>query len=416
MDAEIIAVGSELLTPYRQDTNSLFVTERLNALGIEVRFKNVVGDRRLDLVGVTRTALGRVDIVILMGGLGPTEDDLTRESVAEALGLELRRDPEIIANLYKRFARWRTKMPENNERQADVIAGAEVLPNPNGSAPGQFLRTEYGGHSRIVVLLPGPPHELRPLFDSEVQTRLCTCGQQEFIASRELRIAMLPESQCDARIAPIYGRYKDIETTILAGTGDISLHLRTRSHSQTDAEQRVARLAEELEEELDDCVYSSKGESLEQIVGYFLQLQGATVAAAESCTGGLISQRITSVSGSSRYFVGGAVVYSNRLKTQFAGVSEELIARHGSVSAPVAAALAEGIRMRCGATYGIGVTGVAGPTGGTEEKPVGLVFHAINDGLETEVVERKFPGDRSRVRSWAAQQALDMLRRRLMKQ
>jgi nicotinamide-nucleotide amidase len=415
VDAEIIAIGSELLTPYRQDTNSLFLTERLNALGIEVRFKDVVGDRRGDLVNVARIALSRADLLIFMGGLGPTEDDLTRECVAEAVGAELRRDPDLIAWLYKRFARYGSKMPANNERQADVIAGADVLPNPNGSAPGQFLTIEVERKQKVVVLLPGPPHELKPMFDAEVAARLRSAGQREFIASRELRVAMMGESLCDSRIAPIYTKHKDVETTILAGAGDISLHLRARAGSEEEAELRVEELAGQLEDALDEYVYSNKGESLEQIVGYFLQMQGASVAVAESCTGGLISKRITSVGGSSRYFLGGAVAYSNVLKTQFAGVSEQLITEHGAVSSQVARALAEGIRSACGATYGLAVTGVAGPSGGTEEKPVGLVYHAISDGKDTQVVERNFLGDRERVRAWAAQQALDMLRRRLMK-
>ncbi len=416
MDAEIIAIGSELLTPYKQDTNSLFLTERLNPLGIEVRFKSVVGDRRSDLVSVARIALSRAGLIIFMGGLGPTEDDLTRECVAEALGVELRRDPDLIAGLYKRFARFGSSMTPNNERQADVLAGAEVLPNPNGSAPGQFLRTLSAGHEVMVVLLPGPPHELKPMFDAEVAARLRSRNQKEFIAGRHLRVAMMGESLCDSRIAPIYTRHKEVETTILAGAGDISLHLRARAASQALAEQRVDTLAEELEDALDEHVYSSKGESLEQVAGYFLQLRGASVAVAESCTGGLISERITSVPGSSRFFLGGAVAYSNELKSQFAGVSPQMLEDYGAVSPQVARALAEGIRARCGSTYGIGVTGIAGPAGGTAEKPVGLVYHAVADGKNSEVVERKFLGDRERVRAWAAQQALDMLRRRLMKQ
>jgi len=416
VDAEIIAIGSELLTPHRQDTDSLFLTDRLNTLGIEVRFKDVVGDRRADLVNVARSALLRVELVICVGGLGPTEDDLTRECVAEALGVELYRDPDLIAGLYKRFARYRFPMPPNNERQADVLPGAEVLSNPNGSAPGQFLRTEVEGQAKIIVLLPGPPHELKPLFEAEVMHRLRGPNQREFIASRELRVAMMGESLCDSKIAPIYTQYKGIETTILAGTGDIQVHLRARAGSLEEAENSVTELAEKLEDALDDYVYSSKGESLEQIVSYLLQFRGATLAVAESCTGGAIAKRITAVSGSSRYFLGGAVVYSDPVKTKFADVPEQLIRQHGAVSAQVARALAEGIRRRCGSSHGLGVTGVAGPTGGTEEKPVGLVYHAVSDGRETEVVERRFVGDRQRVRAWAAQQALDMLRRHLMRQ
>ena len=349
-----------------------------------------------------------------MGGLGPTEDDLTRECVAEALDLELRRDPQIIADLYKRFAARLMKMPANNERQAEVISGAEILPNPNGTAPGQFLRIQSAGEQKFVILLPGPPNELKAMFDQECVERLRALVPPQHIASRVLKVAMIPESQCDARVAPIYTRHSQVETTILAGAGEVQLHLRARAGSRDQAEERIAMLAEELEDELAELVFSRGGESLEQIVGYFLQLHSATVAVAESCTGGLLAQRITKISGSSRYFLGGAVVYSNEMKTQFAGVAAEMIAKHGAVSEQVARALAEGIRKRCGATYGLGVTGIAGPAGGSEQKPVGLVFHALADGKKTEVVERKFPGDRERIRWFASQQALDMLRRKLM--
>jgi nicotinamide-nucleotide amidase len=414
VDAEIIAIGSELLTPHRQDTNSLFLTGRLNELGVEVRFKTIVGDRRADLVSAARIALGRSGLVIFMGGLGPTEDDLTREAVAEALELELRRDPQIIAELYKRFAAHRMKVTPNNERQAEVIAGAEVLPNAHGTAPGQFLDVNFAGEGRFIFLLPGPPHELKPMFDDQCMPRLRSVLPAQHIATRVLKIAMMPESQCDARVAPIYKRHKNVETTILAAAGEVQLHVRARAPSAEEAERLVQALAEELEDELEEYVFGRGGDSLEQIVGYFLQLHGATVAVAESCTGGLIAQRITKVGGSSRYFLGGAVVYSNEMKMTFADVPAELIAQHGAVSVQVARALAEGIRKRCGATYGLGVTGIAGPGGGTEEKPVGMVFHALADGKKTEVVERKFPGDRERIRWLASQQALDMLRRKLM--
>ena len=414
MDAEIIAIGSELLTPFRQDTNSLYLTEHLNQLGVEVVFKTVVGDTRARLVQVAKTALGRADIIIFMGGLGPTEDDLTREAVAAALKLELRRDPELVAALYARFAALRRNMPANNERQCDVIAGAAVLPNEKGTAPGQWIEGDYEGKKKIIMLLPGPPWELKLMFERQVLERLRAALPPASIATRVLKVAMVPESTCDARIAPIYKKYADVQTTILADAGEIQLHLRSRADSLAAARQRVDALADELEDELGDTVFSTGGESLEQIVAYYLEMRGATVSVAESCTGGMIAEHLTSISGSSRYFLGGAVVYSNELKTSLADVPALLIAQHGAVSKQVAAALAEGIRRRSNSTLGVGVTGVAGPTGGTEEKPVGLVFHAIADGVQTEVVERKFIGDRERVRRWAMRQALDMVRRKLM--
>jgi len=414
MNAEIIAIGSELLTPYRQDTNSLYLTEKLNQLGVEVIFKTIVGDSLERLTHAASQALLRADIVILMGGLGPTEDDLTREAVAEALGLSLRRDPQIVAGIEQRFASRGWKMAANNIKQADVIAGATVLPNANGTAPGQWITGKYDSQEKIILLLPGPPHELRALFEEQCIDRLRTRLPQQFIATRELRITGMGESHCDARVAPIYKQFTDVQTTILAGAGEIQLHLRSRAASRDAAQERVDQLVEQIEEELGDFVFSDNGDSMEQIVGYYLQMRGATLSVAESCTGGLVGERITSVSGSSRYFAGGAIVYSNVLKARLADVPAELIEKHGAVSHEVAAALAEGIRRRCDATLGLGITGIAGPNGGTPEKPVGLVFHALASESGTEVAERKFPGDRKRVRWFASQQALDMVRRKLM--
>jgi competence/damage-inducible protein CinA-like protein len=414
VNAEIIAIGSELLTPFRQDTNSLYLTEKLNQLGVEVIFKTIVGDNRQHLTAAANLAVSRAEIVIFMGGLGPTEDDLTREAVADALGLELHRDLAIITSLEQRFASRGWKMAANNLKQADVITGATVLPNANGSAPGQWISGKYEGRERMIMLLPGPPHELKALFEEQCVARLRAKLPPQFIATRELKITGLGESACDARVAPIYKLFTDVQTTILAGAGEIQLHLKTRAASLEAAQARVDHLVEKIEEELGDLVFSDNGDSMELIVGYYLQMRNATLAVAESCTGGMLAERITSVSGSSRYFLGGAVVYSNQLKTAFADVPDELIEKHGAVSPEVAAALAEGIRRRSGATLGLGITGVAGPTGGTDAKPVGLVFHALASDAGTDVVERKFPGDRKHVRRFATQQAMDMVRRKLM--
>jgi nicotinamide-nucleotide amidase len=414
MKAEIIAIGSEMLTPYRQDTNSLYVTEKLNTIGVTVAFKTIVGDRRKDLVSSICTALGRVDVLIVMGGLGPTEDDLTREAVAESLKLTLRRDATQVAALHARAASWRMPMPENNLKQADVLEGATLLQNPNGSAPGQWLDAVYEGYRKLIVLLPGPPHECKPLFDAEALPRLKSAAPPRAIAIRTLKAAMIPESQADKLLAPIYQQYTDVETTILAHAGDIQLTLRCSKADPEAAEQRVDELAGKMEEALEDWLYSSEGESLEQTVLDYLGLRQATLATAESCTGGMVAQRITSVSGASRSFLGGAVVYADALKTAFADVPPEMIAAHGAVSPEVAEALAWGIRKRTGATLGLGITGIAGPTGGTETKPVGLVYIALSDPQKTEVVDRIFKGDRTRVREWASQMALDLIRRRLM--
>jgi len=414
VNAEIIAVGSEMLTPYRMDTNSLYLTDQLNQLGVDVIFKSVVGDNLRRLVAATQHALFRSDIVIFSGGLGPTEDDLTREAVAEALGMGLRRDEEILSRLEQRFAERGWKMSANNAKQADVLDGATILPNPNGTAPGQWLSGQFDGREHIILLLPGPPHEMKGIFENEARERLRAKIPPAHLFTRTLRIAMLGESTVDARVSPIYKRYPDVETTILAGGGEIELHFTSRGATVDAAQARADEVAGLVEDELEDAVFSRNGESLEQIVGYWLQMRNASVAVAESCTGGLLAERITSISGSSRYFLGGAVVYSNQLKTDFAGVPEDMIHRHGAVSREVAAALAEGIRYRCESTLGVGITGVAGPGGGTAEKPVGLVFHAVASDSGTEVIQRNFPGDRKRIRRFASTMALDMVRKKLM--
>jgi nicotinamide-nucleotide amidase len=424
MIAEIIAAGSEMLTPFRQDTNSLWLTERLNELGVQVAFKTIVGDNLDHLTGAARVAVGRADIVVFSGGLGPTEDDLTREAVGAALGLELKRDNEILTELYKRAAARRIPMPENNAKQADVMAGAEVLRNPNGSAPGQYIDTVVGRHRKIVILLPGPPKELKAMYGAECRPRLAATLPERHIATRMLRMALLPESQVDAKVARIYKQYKDVETTILAGAAEIQLHFVCAKASEAEARARVDELAEAIEQRLGEAVFSSHGESLEEVVLLMLGLRHMTLAAAESCTGGLLAERLTAVPGSSRYFLGGAVVYADRLKTAFADVPEEMVRTEGPVSEPVARALAEGIRKRTGATAGVGITGIAGPgpgaAGPDAEKPIGLVYVGVSfagtiaAGGGTKVVELRLMGDRERIRWWASQHALEMLRRGLL--
>jgi nicotinamide-nucleotide amidase len=421
MIAEIIAAGSEMLTPFRQDTNSLYLTARLNELGVSVAFKTIVGDNLKDLTGAARVALERADLVIFSGGLGPTEDDLTREAAAAALGVGLRRDPQVLTAMYKRFAARRMKMPENNARQADVIDGAEVMLNANGSAPGQYIDTVVGRHRKIVVLLPGPPKELEPMYEAECRPRLAATLPERHMARRILRMALLPESKVDARTAPIYKKFKDVDTTILAGAAEIQLHFVCSKPTEAEAQARVDELAEKIEQEMGEAVFSSHGESLEEVVLLMLGLRHMTLAAAESCTGGLLAQRLTAVPGSSRYFLGGAVVYADRLKTIFAEVPEELVRSEGPVSESVARALAEGIRRRTGASVGIGITGIAGPGPGAPgpdaDKPIGLVYVAIAyAGLTggTTVTELNITGDRERVRLWASQHALELLRHSML--
>ncbi len=414
MKCEIIAVGSELLTPWRQDTNSLYLTERLNQIGVRISFKTIVGDRQHDLVSTIATGLRRSDILILMGGLGPTEDDLSREALAEALGVSLRRDGGLVAALSMRFAAMRRPMTDNNLKQCDVLPGSIVLANANGTAPGQWIDTGFEGHRKIILMLPGPPKELKPLFDSDCMPRLRGILPVRNIATRTLKATGIGESAADALLAPIYVTFTDVETTILAGHCEIQLQLTCAKRSMEAAQRRVNELASRLEEALDQYVFSSDGDSLEQIVVYYLELKQETLAVAESCTGGLLAQRITSISGSSRSFLGGAIVYSNDLKTAFTGVPPSLIQTHGAVSAQVAESMARGIRENTGATLGVAITGIAGPLGGTDEKPVGLVYVALSDAKRTFSEECHFRGDRENIRLWASQKALDLVRRRLM--
>lgn len=414
MNAEIIAIGSEMLTPHRQDTNSLFLTDRLNSLGVTVDFKTIVGDNFTHLTSAIATALSRVDIVLLSGGLGPTEDDLTREAVASVLKLNLKRNNDLLAGLHRRFAKRGITMSDNNAKQADVIDGAVVLPNANGSAPGQFMDTVVGKHRKLVILLPGPPKEMKAMYDGEVRPRLHSILPPRFITKRMLRIALVPESTVDARVAPIYKGYSDVETTILAHNGEIQLHFQYAGVSLNQAQARVDEVASRCEQEMGDDVFSSHGESLEEVVQLLLGLKDIRVATAESCTGGWLAQRLTSLPNASRTFLGGVVAYSNDLKNSFTDVPASVIDAFGAVSGAVARAMAEGIRTRTGAEIGIGITGIAGPGGGTEEKPVGLVFVALADGQDTDVKKLSLSGDRERIRWWATQNALDMLRRKLM--
>ena len=409
MDAEIIAVGSELLTPHHTDTNSLYLTARLNGLGIMVRFKTIVGDSRSDLALVVRAALGRSPLIIITGGLGPTEDDLTRDVVAEVLGRPLHEVPELRQRIEERFIRMGRIMSANNLRQAQIPEGSEWLENRNGTAPGIWI--EHQGH--MVVLLPGPPRELEPLFDSTCVPRLERAAGGARIKTRIYKVVGLPESEVDQLIAPLYLPCTNPSTTILAAPGSIEVHLQARAASDQEAEALLAELGDKIELALADHVYSTKGETLEEIVGMYLMMRQKTLAVAESCTGGLLAERLTRVPGSSGYFLGGAVCYTNEMKTRWAGVPAELIKAHGAVSKPVAQALAEGIRTRTGATIGVGITGIAGPSGGSAEKPVGLVFVGLADERGTEVREFRFPGSRERIRQWATQIALEMVRRRI---
>ncbi|HLJ23560.1 MAG TPA: competence/damage-inducible protein A [Candidatus Acidoferrales bacterium] len=407
MKAEIIAVGSELLTPDRVDTNSLFVTARLNQLGIEVTRKTVVGDDLAPLRGAFEDAAKRVELIIASGGLGPTEDDRTRDAVADLLGRKLSQDPAVMRKIEERFQKIRRPMSTVNARQALVPEGATVLDNDRGTAPGLWIESS----GRIFILLPGPPHELKAMFGTQVEPRLARLSTGVRLLGRELRVAGMGESDVDQRIAPIYTRHDDVQTTILTAPGEIQIHLRMWTTDAAAAERKLQDIQESIVLALGESVFTTKGESMEEVVARELTLRHATIATAESCTGGLLAERLTRISGSSAYFLGGVVSYSNTLKSAWVDVPAEIIESRGAVSAEVAVALADGIRRRTGATLGVGITGVAGPTGGTPEKPVGTVHVAIADASGSKERGVHFPGERDRIRWQASQTALDLVRR-----
>jgi nicotinamide-nucleotide amidase len=412
--AEIVAVGSELLGSTRLDTNSLFLSERLAAIGIVLRAKAVVGDNAADLAAVFAQALSRADLVICTGGLGPTDDDLTREAVASVLGLELTEDPAITAQIEQRFARRGLRMPEINRKQAMVPRGALVLENPDGSAPGLYIEADDKG----VVLLPGPPRELQPMFDRTIASVLGARAGRERVHRTTLFVVGRGESHVDEVAQPIYTRWlaedPAIETTILAAPGQVELHLLLRCADAEAGTERLARARAELAAALGEDAFSDDGRSMEEVVGGLLRARGLTIAAAESCTGGLLMSRLTDVPGSSDYVRAGVVAYSNEAKTTLVGVPADLIAAHGAVSEPVAVALADGIRERTGADVGVGITGIAGPGGGSEQKPVGTVAVAVSGIGPARVRTLCVPGGRTQVKFWSTQAALDMVRRALI--
>lgn len=414
--AEIIAVGSELLGTERLDTNSLVIAGRLADLGILLRLKTVVGDQRDDLAALFRQAEARSDVIVLTGGLGPTDDDLTREVVADVLGLPLEQNDRIVDGIRARFAKRGLTMPEINLRQAQVPRGAAVLPNPNGTAPGLLI--QRSAPKRVIVLLPGPPREMRPMFEAvcDGPLKAFAGGERNYRAS--LFVTGRTESHVEEAAQPIYSRWRDAErpiaTTILAAPGQIELHLSVQDSDDGRARATLDRAKAELVAALGADVFSTDGRTLEQVVGDLLRAQRYTIAAAESCTGGLLLSRLTDVPGSSEYVQGGVVSYANGVKSGVLGVAPALIAAHGAVSEPVAVAMAEGVQAATHADIAVAITGIAGPGGGTPEKPVGTVAIAIlAPDHPAQVRTHHLFGARAQLKFAFTQAALDRVRRLL---
>jgi len=410
MNAEIIAVGSEMLTHKRVDTNSLFLTEHLNNLGVEVTAKHVIGDNLERLAGSIRQSLSSAQFVLLSGGLGPTEDDLTRDSVALALDRRLVFNAAICDGIEQRFRTMNRVMPEINKRQAMVIDGAWTLANDRGTAPGQWIEQD----GNIIVMLPGPPHELKAMFTRQCLPRLERILPPLVIRTLELRIAGMSESELDQAIAPVYKKYDNPVTTILAHNGDMQVHLRARSASEAEAMTLLADVGGKIDSILGDRIYSRNGETLEEVVGHKLQKMRATIAVAESATGGGLADRISSVPGCSAWFLGGFITYSQQMKEHLLGVPPEILQQFGPVSAETAEAMAVGAKRRTGATWAVSVTGNAGPTADGDGAPVGMIHVGISGPRDTVTFHRHWPtSDRPRVRAFAAQMALDLLNRKL---
>ena len=410
LTAEIIAIGSELLTPQRSDTNSLWLTQKLNDIGIEVMLKTVVGDDEARLEEAIRDAVKRSDIVITTGGLGPTEDDITRQASAKAIGKGLEYHVALEIELLERFRRWGREMPEINKRQAYVIEGAEILPNPNGSASGMYIEI---GNARIAIF-PGPPREMRPMFENFVFDRLKAAAGDVVVSRRILKVSGMGESAVDEAIAPIYVTYPAVQTSILFSKSEVEVHLSAKSKNASEANVTLAELIEKIVGKLGVAVFSVQGETMEEVVGKLLVASGKSLSVAESCTGGLIGTRLTDVPGSSAYFLEGVTAYSNEAKMRTLGVPEATLSEFGAVSAEAASAMATGMRERAKTDYAISVTGIAGPDGGTVEKPVGTVFLGYSDATGSKTLKLVLPGDRELIRWRSSQAALDYLRRQLL--
>jgi nicotinamide-nucleotide amidase len=410
--AAIIAVGSEMLTPTRQDTNSLYITELLNGIGVDVTSKHIVGDDLDELRACFRLALERNDLVVFTGGLGPTEDDLTRDAVAAELNRTLREDAAIVERIARRFAARGWKMPDVNRRQAMVPEGAVVLDNPNGTAPGLWI--EHG--EKGVALLPGPPREMRPMLAKLVEERLAPRAAGVRVFRRVIKLAGRGESMVEELTQPVYSRWREwphpIETTILAMPGPVELHLSARGSDAAAIEAALDKAVEQIRDVMGMDVFAVGARSMEEVVGDLLRDRKWRIALAESCTGGLATSRLTDVAGSSDYVERSVVVYSNEAKVQLLGVPASLIAEHGAVSEPVAEAMARGIRDRSAVDVGVGITGIAGPGGGSPTKPVGTVCISVVLP-ESDPVTRtmRFPGNREQVKAFSAFTALDMVRR-----
>lgn len=409
MNAAILAIGTELLGTHRIDSNSLYVTRAFEKHGVPLRRKVIIGDDFREVVSQVNELLAAHDILVISGGLGPTEDDLTKEAVAEALGLELELHEPTLHKIDALFTSRGMKMPEVNRKQAMVFRGQRTITNDRGTAPGFHLTVEIGGRPRHLWLFPGIPYELEGMVDNDLEPWLAQISGTRSTYRRAVKIAGMAESQVEEKLRPFYEKHRDRPVTVLAANYELQIHLQEEGDAD-DAYPRLTAAEEELRQIFGDAIFGLDDERLEDVVGRLLASRGETISTGESCTGGLLASRVTDVSGSSAYFLGGAVAYSQQAKLFLLGVDPNLIQTHGEVSEEVARDMAAGVRRRFGTTYGMAITGIAGPTGGTEKKPVGTVHVAVADIRETRHHHYRFVGSREMIKNWAVQMALNMLR------
>lgn len=406
---EIVAVGSELLTPDFQDTDSPYIVAKLEQLGLSPSFRTIVSDEEEVLSVALQNSVKRADLCFVIGGLGPTEDDRTREVLARVLDKKLVLNETILNLIRQRFAHRGLEMPSINIKQAKIIEGAEVLVNHHGTAPGQWLEEK----GKIIVLLPGPPQELKPMFEKYVLPRLEKWRVYQVVRVK-LKLTGITESQIEEKIKDLYSTASHCRITTLAYPGQIEIHLSSySSRSQEEAHEKVNQMAEKLTKRLKPYLFSTHGESLEEVVGHLLRRRRETLAVAESCTGGLLGHRLTNVPGSSNYFRLGVVVYSNEAKIQLLGVSTESLSKYGAVSEEVALEMAQGARKLAQTDHALAITGIAGPGGSTPTKPVGLVYTSRVGKNDSQVLKNQFHGSRELIKFQSSQKALEMLWRYL---
>lgn len=410
MIAEIVAVGTELLMGQIANTNAQYISRRLAELGINVYFHSVVGDNPARLEETLKKALIRSDIVITTGGLGPTKDDLTKETIARTMNRNLVFHAEILELIREFFMKKHRQMVSNNEKQAYLPDNSIIVPNPNGTAPGCIIEE----NGKTVIMLPGPPKEMQPMFDQTVFAYLRE-KTGLVLVSRMLKVFGIGESELETRLMDLIDQQDNPTIAPYVAQGEVTVRVTARCETKEEAGRLLAPVVREIEARLGEMVYSREGESLEQVVFNLLRKNALVMATAESCTGGLLAERMTSLPGASQVFQRGYVTYANQAKIDDLGVSENTLNAFGAVSRETALEMVRGLMKRTGASVGAAITGIAGPDGGTAEKPVGLVFIAVTVKDETVCKCFELMGNRERIRNDACMRALDMIRRLVLK-